>query len=181
MALSALDMVVLLGVGLAGLMGLARGFVTEVLSMLAWVLIVVALRLFHLPLAERLAPIVGNGSGAAVLAFALIAGICYFGGRLIANAIGGRTRKSVLGPLDRALGLGFGLLKGLILASLAFLLMMLVIDTIDGGPERRPDWITESTVYPLLNATSASIAEFVDRRRKGEPVFGDADEGNAAD
>ena len=35
--------------------------------------------------------------------------------------------------------------------------------------------------YPLLNATSASIADFVDRRRKGEPVFGDeVDNGTGA-
>jgi len=26
--------------------------------------------------------------------------------------------------------------------------------------------------YPMLDATSAGIADFVDRRRKGEPVFG---------
>ena len=34
---------------------------------------------------------------------------------------------------------------------------------------------------PLLNATSASIAEFVDRRRRGEPVFGnESDAGGLA-
>ena len=33
--------------------------------------------------------------------------------------------------------------------------------------------------YPLLNATSASIADVVDRRRKGLPVFGEED-GNSA-
>ncbi len=32
--------------------------------------------------------------------------------------------------------------------------------------------MTGSTTYPLLNSTSATIADFVDRRRKGEPVFG---------
>jgi len=179
MALTALDMVVLVAVGVAGLLGLMRGFVTEVLSLLAWVLIVVALKLFHLPLSRTLAPIVGTESGAAVLAFALLAGACYFGGRMIANGIGSRTRGSVLGPLDRALGLGFGLLKGLILVSLAFLLLTLVIDTVDGGPAHRPRWVTQSTTYPLLNATSAGVADFVDRRRKGEPVFAPGDNAGA--
>lgn len=172
MSLTALDVLVLIAIGGAAVMGFLRGFVTEVLSLFAWVLIVVAIKLFHLPLSQGLAPIVGTGSGAAVLAFALLVGIFYFGGRLVANAIGRRTRDSVLGSLDRVLGLGFGALKGLILVSLAFLLLMLVIDTVSGGPARRPEWVRQSTVYPLLNATSASIAEFVDRRRKGEPVFG---------
>src|SRR3546814_20927135 len=55
--------------------------------------------------------------------------------------------------------------------SLLFLLAVLVLDTTGGGPTERPDWLTQSRSYPLLNATSASIADFVDRRRHGEPVF----------
>ena len=69
-------------------------------------------------------------------------------------------------------GLRSGALKGLIFASLAFLLVVLVIDTMGGGPAQRPDWITTSRVYPLLDSTSARIADLVDRRRKGKPVFG---------
>eukprot|EP01035_Chromulina_nebulosa_P049777 gene49777-67594_t len=91
---------------------------------------------------------------------------------MVAGALGSRTRDSVLGPLDRALGFGFGALKGLILSSLAFLLVVLVTDTMRGGPSHRPEWLTIARTYPLLNQTSASIADFVDRRRKGEPVFG---------
>lgn len=172
MGLTALDIVVLLAVAGAALMGLRRGFVAEVLSLFAWVAIVAALKLFHVPLAQVLTGVVGTASGAAVLAFAIIAGVCYFGGRVVAGAIGARTRTSILGPLDRALGFGFGALKGLILASLVFLLATLVVDTVGGGPTRRPPWMTSSRTYPLLNATSASIADFVDRRRHGEPVFG---------
>ena len=176
MGLSAIDVLVLISIGGAAIFGFIRGFVTEVLSLFAWMLIVVALKLFHYPLTQALAPTIGAGSGSAVLAFALIAGLTYFGGRLVARSIGGRVRDSGLGPIDRALGFGFGGLKGLILCSLVFLLLMLVIDTVSGGPSRRPDWIRHSRTYPLLNATSASIAEFVDKRRKGEPVFGSANE-----
>ncbi len=172
MGFTALDIVVLLAVAGAAIFGLIRGFVAEVLSLFAWVAIVAALKLFHVPLAQALTRVVGTASGAAVLAFAIIAGVCYFGGRMVAGAIGARTRTSILGPVDRALGFGFGALKGLILASLLFLLATLVVDTISGGPARRPAWMTTSRTYPLLNATSASIADFVDRRRRGEPVFG---------
>ena len=172
MGLTALDMIVLLVVAGAAALGLTRGFVTEVLSLFAWLAIVAALKLFHVPLAAALSGVIGTESGAAVAAFALIAGATYVGGRLVARAIGKRTRTSVLGPLDRALGFGFGALKGLILASLGFLLATLVVDTARGGPARRPEWMVASRTYPLLNATSASIADFVDRRRRGLPVFG---------
>ncbi|HVI99475.1 MAG TPA: CvpA family protein [Sphingomonas sp.] len=172
MGLTTLDILVLLIVGGSAVLGFLRGFVTEVLSLFAWVAIVIVLKFFHTPLAAMLAPVVGTVGGAAVLALVLIAGVTWFGGRMVANAIGRRTRTSIIGPVDRALGFGFGALKGLIFASLGFLLAVLVLDTTGGGPTARPNWLTQSRSYPLLNVTSASIADFVDRRRHGEPVFG---------
>ena len=137
MALTALDMLVLLGVAAAALLGLKRGFVAEVLSLFAWVATVLVLKLFHAPLTHGLVGLIGTVSGAAVLAFALLTGATYVGGRLVANALGKRTRTSILGPVDRALGFGFGAVKGLILASLGFMLVALVVDTARGGPTRR--------------------------------------------
>jgi membrane protein required for colicin V production len=181
MGLTALDMIVLIGVALAALLGLKRGFVAEVLSLAAWLLAVLALKAFHAPLAETLAGVVGTVSGAAVLAFAILTGGTFLLGRVAANAIGSRTRSSVLGPVDRALGFGFGALKGVILASLGFMLAALVVDTTRGGPLNRPEWMTASRTYPLLNATSAAIADMLDRRRKGEPVFGPRPKSSASD
>ncbi|RYY25255.1 MAG: CvpA family protein [Sphingomonadales bacterium] len=178
MTFTGLDIIVLIAIGGAAVLGFMRGFVTEVLALLAWVLVVLAIKLFHAPLAETLAGAVGTVQGGSVLAFAILSGATYFGGRLIANSVGSRTRGSFLGPIDRALGLGFGALKGLILVSIGFLLLALVFDTMSGGPSKRPAWITTSTTYPLLNATSAGIADVVDRRRKGLPVFGE-EEGNS--
>lgn len=172
MGLSALDIIVLLLVGGSAVWGAMRGFVTEVLSLVAWLFVVSALRILHTPVSAALAAPVGSEAGAAVLAFAIIGGVTYFGGRWVASAIGKRTRTSILGPVDRALGFGFGGFKGLIFASLVFLMIVLVIDTAYGGERQRPDWIVKSRTYPLLKATSAGIAQFVDRRRRGEPVFG---------
>lgn len=171
MILTAFDMCVLLLIGGAAVLGLWRGFVTEVLSLLAYLFIVIAIKLFYTPVSLTLTDLVGTSGGAAVLAFAIIVGLTYFGGRWVAREIGERTRTSILGPVDRALGFGFGALKGLILASLAFLLLTLVIDTVKGGPASRPEWLTKSTTYPLLEATSAEISDFVERRRRGDPVF----------
>lgn len=168
MGLTALDIVVLLLVGGGAVLGVMRGFVTEVLSLMVWIFIVFGLKLLHGPVTSMLTGAVGTSTGAAVLAFAVIVGVIYFGGRLVATMIGERTRTSILGPLDRALGFGFGGLKGLVLASLGFLLIVLVTDTIGGGPTRRPAWITGSRTYPVLSLTSKGISDFVDRRRRGD-------------
>jgi membrane protein required for colicin V production len=168
--LTALDIVVLLLViGGAGF-GLMRGFVSEVLSLVAWVGVVVALKFLHTPVAAWLVGPVGTRPGAAVLAFALIAGVVFFGGKLLAGSIGARTRQSIIGPLDRGLGFGFGALKGLIGATLLFLLANLGVDLVYGAAAQRPGWIATSRTLPLLTATSRAVVDFVAwRRRAGGP------------
>jgi membrane protein required for colicin V production len=180
-ALTSLDILVLLAVGGAAALGLKRGFVTEVMSLFAWVAVVFAIKLFHLPLSEALTPVVGLPSGGATLAFAILTGGTWLLGRVVANAVGARVKTSVLGPVDRALGFGFGALKGVIIASLFFLLATLVVDFVGGGPSRRPAWMRDSRTYPLLNSTSAAIADFVDRRRRGQPVWTTGEPGNEAE
>lgn len=179
MGLHTLDILVLLGVAATAAFGWMRGFVCEVLSLFAWVLVVFALKLVHAPVTQAISGIIATPTGAAVLAFALIAGAAWFAGRMLAQSIGKRTRTSILGPLDRAMGFGFGALKGLILASLAFLLLVLVTDTAAGGPKQRPLWLTKARTYPLLNATSAYVADVIGKRRSGRPMFGS--DGNASD
>lgn len=173
MTLTGLDIVVLIVIGGASLLGAWRGFVTEVLALMAWGMVVVVIMFFHTPLTAMLAGFIGTPQGSAVLAFGILAGSTYAVGRLIANFVGGYSRQSFLGPIDRALGFGFGALKGLVLLSVGFLLVTLLSDLSSGGAAKRPEWMTKSRSYPLLNNTSAGIADVVDRRRKGLPMFED--------
>ncbi|MFS0735910.1 CvpA family protein [Sphingomonas sp. 1P06PA] len=166
MGLTALDIAVLILVLGGGALGVVRGFVTEILSIFAWVAAIIALKLFHGPATDLLEAVVGTRSGAAVLAFVLLFGFVYVAGKLIAGQLGRRTRQSVLGPVDRLLGLGFGLLKGLLIATLAYLLATLAIDTLWGADSQRPDWLRQSRTYPLLNASGRAIVDFVEERRR---------------
>jgi len=163
--MNAIDILVLLLIGGCAIFGLMRGFVQETLSLIAWVLAIFAIRLFHASATELVTPFVGSTSGAAVLAFALVFGITFGAGKLLAHAIGRRTRQSVLGPVDRVLGAGFGAVKGLIGATLVFLAFSLVYDTFYGSGARRPDWLSDARTYPLLNASGQAISEFVAERR----------------
>jgi membrane protein required for colicin V production len=164
--MTALDIFTLLLAGSAGFLGLKRGFVTEALSLGAWIAAIAAVKLLHPAVAERLLGMVGTASGAAVLAFALIFGVTFLGVRLLARSIGDRTKSSFIGGFDRILGLGFGLVKGLIGATIVFTLFTLVYDTLYGGASKRPEWMTGSRTYPLLNATSGALVTFVGERRK---------------
>lgn len=173
--MNAVDILVLLLIGGCAIFGLLRGFVQETLSLIAWVQGIFAIRLFHSTAAELLTPFVGTESGAAILALVLVFGITFGAGKLLAHAIGRRTRQSILGPVDRVLGGGFGAVKGLIGATLVFLAFSLVYDTFYGSGARRPDWLSDARTYPLLNASGQAISEFVAERRAHKPTEVDAD------
>jgi membrane protein required for colicin V production len=162
--LTALDVLVILLVGGGLVLGFLRGFVTEILSLLAWVAAILALKALHGPATAVLAPTVG--AGAAVLAFALVFGLVFLAGKLVARRIGAATRRSVVGPVDRVLGGGFGALKGLIGATLIYLGASLVYDAIYTSRAERPEWMAQSRTYPLLHASGRAIVDFVDARRR---------------
>ncbi|WP_339827191.1 CvpA family protein [uncultured Parasphingorhabdus sp.] len=163
--MTGLDIFVLILMGGAAVLGFLRGFVQEALSLIAWILIVIGVRTLHTPITDRLIGPVGSESGSSVLAFASIAIVTYALGRWIARSIGARSRKSMLGPIDRVLGFGFGMIKGLIGATLLYLLVVLVNDTIYGVDEPRPEWLAESRTYPLLNASGNAMVDFVHEQR----------------
>jgi membrane protein required for colicin V production len=168
-ALTALDVVTLLLVGGGIVFGFLRGFVGELLSLLAWIAAIVALKTLHGPAAQQLTGMVGTVAGANVLAFALIFGIVFISVKLAARRIGAATRMSVVGPIDRVLGGGFGALKGLIGATLLYLAANLVYDTLYGRRAERPEWMSSSRTYPLLHASGGAIVDFVEARR-GPPA-----------
>jgi membrane protein required for colicin V production len=169
--MSALDIFVILALGGGALVGFVRGFVHELLSLFAWAAAIAMLKLFHGQLNEGLTSVVGSTSGAAVLAFALLFLPTFVLVKLLARNLGRKSRSSMLGPIDRVLGAGFGLLKGLLAATLFFLLANLATDMVYGPEADRPEWMTASRTYPLLNASGRAIVDWVDARRlKPQPI-----------
>jgi membrane protein required for colicin V production len=147
--------------------GFVRGFVHEVISLLAWLVGIAMLKLFHSQLWSGLENTFHTSPAAgAVLAFAILFVPSFIGVKLLARSLGGRTRRhALLGPFDRTLGGGFGLLKGLIGATLFFLLANLATDMVYGPQADRPQWMTKSRTYPLLNASGRAIVDWVEARR----------------
>jgi membrane protein required for colicin V production len=167
--MTALDILVILLVGAGLVFGWLRGFVAELLSLFAWFLAILALRLLHAPVAGALEGLVGTESGAAVLAFVLVFGLVFFAGKLASRRVGARVRKSVVGPLDRVLGAAFGAVKGLIGITLLFLAFNLVYDTVYGRRAARPDWVRKSMTYSLLKSSGATVVDLVEAQRGPAP------------
>jgi membrane protein required for colicin V production len=165
--MSALDIFVFLLIIGGAAVGFVRGFVHEVISLLAWLVAIAMLKLFHAQLWSGLiSSFHWDNAAAAVLAFAILFIPSFLIVKLIARSIGGKTRRhSLLGPFDRVLGGGFGALKGLLGATLFFLLANLATDMVYGPQSDRPQWMTKSHTYPLLNASGRAIVDWVQARR----------------
>src|SRR5438309_1085280 len=165
--MTALDVFVFLLLIGGAAVGFVRGFVHEVISLFAWVVAIAMLKLFHTQLWTGLINSFGWGSAAAaVLAFAILFVPGFLIVKLLARQLGGKTRRhTVLGPFDRVLGGGFGGLKGLLGATLFFLLANLATDMVYGPEAERPEWMTKSRTYPLLNASGRGIVDWVETRR----------------
>lgn len=158
------DIAVLLLVSLSAITGFARGLVQEILALFAWVFAIFAINRLHTPITLFLEQQMENASAAAVLAFAILLIVPYAVVKLAANWAGQKSRSSVLGPIDRVLGLGFGIVKGMIICVLAFSVLALGYDTV-WGPEGRPAWITQSRSYPFVNAGSEELVTMIADRR----------------
>jgi len=164
--MTALDVFVFLLLIGGAAVGFVRGFVHEVISLLAWIVAIAMLKLFHAQLWTGLENSFHTSPAAGeVLAFALLFVPSFVLVKLLARSLGGRTRRHrLLGPFDRVLGGGFGLLKGLLGATLFFLLANLATDMVYGPQADRPQWMTKSRTYPLLNASGRSIVDWVQAR-----------------
>jgi membrane protein required for colicin V production len=171
------DIAVLLLVGLGAITGFIRGFVEEVLALLAWIFSLVAIHYLHTPMSDFLIPRIGTTSGAAVLAFAILLLIPYAAVKLLGNGLGRASRNSVLGPIDRVIGFGFGAVKGILIVVVAFSVLVLGYDTV-WGPGGRPDWIKQARSYQFVDASSTALVKILADRRR-EAIQADAAETKA--
>ena len=165
--MTALDVFVFLLLIGGAAVGFVRGFVHEVISLLAWIVAIAMLKLFHTQLWTGMQNSFDTSPAAgAVLAFAILFVPSFVLVKLVARGLGGRTRRhAMLGPFDRMLGGGFGMLKGLLGATLFFLLANLATDMVYGPEADRPEWMVKSRTYPLLNASGRAIVDWVEARR----------------
>lgn len=139
----------------SGLLAFLRGFVREILGVGAWIGAAVAgvVALPHTaPMVKEWLP---NKDWAALVEPAAFAGVFILALVIllvISHWIGALVRNSVLGGLDRTLGLVFGLARGAVVVVLAFIIGGWIIPT-----ERWPEPVLQARSLPWV-AEGASWA-----------------------
>ncbi len=143
--MNAVDLAVLVVIALSAVFAFARGFVREALSIVAWVgAALITLYGFgyaydiiaHLLTTPLLAELV---AGAGLFLISLV------GLTILTGSMARLASASALSPIDRTLGLIFGVARGLVLVSLAYLVIDISLPQTD-----RPSWLQNAKSEPYL-------------------------------
>ncbi len=124
--LTGFDYAVLLIIGLSALLGLWRGLVAEIFSLIGWV----AAFIIAWHYADMVAPhLPSNWPGGAktqwLLAFAVLVVVVMITGAILSALLSRLTHTVGLGSLDRSLGTLFGMARGVLLVLVLFMLAKL--------------------------------------------------------
>lgn len=155
-ALIWIDWVIIALIAVSTLISLKRGFIREALSLVTWVGAFVLARTFHPQMQTLLEGTVETPLVRLIAAFAIL----FFGtliiGAIISNMIGHLVRATGLTATDRVLGMGFGLLRGLVVVIVAIAFTRFT-------PLAQDTWWRESVMIDRL-----AVVEAWSRRTLGD-------------
>jgi membrane protein required for colicin V production len=159
-AVTQFDYVAIAVLIVSGLIGLARGGAREVITIIAFLLAVLAaaygLRFTGPAARHALHPAVLANAVAILVVFALVYGVLrLIGSRLISRFFSGKAVTSV----DRVIGVAFGLLRGVLALGVFYLAFNAATP-----PERVPSWMKDAALYPLSRSVGRVLMGFAPRR-----------------
>jgi membrane protein required for colicin V production len=151
-----LDCLVVLVIAVSAGYAAWRGFLSETLSIFAWVSAAFACLYFGpyiVPLARSLiaTPWIASLVGYAAVFLAVFIPLSFMSHRFSES-----VKHSPIGPLDRALGVAFGVVRGLVLVGLAYLAFTYFVPI-----RQHPRWLTEARLLPAIQSTSETLLSLV--------------------
>ena len=153
----------------SGLLAMVRGFASEILSILAWVVAALAALLLYpllIPLVQAIAEpywlaLAISAAGIFGVVYIAISALTY---RWTDRAYGGE-----IGFLDRSLGFIYGVFRGLLVVAIAFLLFTWLVP----DREDQPEWIAEARLLPLVDFVAGGLSSLAAQQSTAptEPFF----------
>jgi membrane protein required for colicin V production len=139
------DLAVIVVIGLSALFAFARGFVREIFSLAAWAGAALITLYGYSYVYSITARFVTTPLLADLIAGASLFLVSLIGLTILTGSIARFAQWSALTPIDRTLGLIFGVARGVLLVSIAYF----VVD-ISLPPNDRPSWLRDAKSQPLL-------------------------------
>ena len=143
--MNAFDLAILGVIAISAIFAFARGFVREVLSIIAWIgagltTLYAFNHVYRLVIRFVTTPLLADliaGAGLFVTSLIVLT--------ILTGYLARFAQSSALSPIDRTLGLIFGLARGAFLVSLAYLMVDISLPQSD-----RPGWIKQAKSEPFL-------------------------------
>jgi membrane protein required for colicin V production len=152
MPITLLDILLLTVMLISAILAMVRGFMREVLSIVAWACAAL-LTVYAYP---KLLPIAKQYINQDLVAAGIVVGGVFLGTLLVVSVITIKVSDTILdsrvGALDRTLGFLFGLGRGLIIVVVAFLFFAWLV------PERsQPEWVRNAKSRVVLQSTGQAL------------------------
>ena len=146
------DLIVLSVLLVSALIGFIRGATRELVAVMAFIVGVVG-AILALPLSTPLVQkAVETEWLAKALALLFVFLVIYIVLRIAGSALVKGVHQTRLGTLDRAIGVGFGLIRALILLG-----VFNIVFHAATPPGRMPDWVITARLYPLTHLCADTL------------------------
>ena len=167
--LTLFDLVVLAVVGLSALAALLRGAMREILGLASWVGAAIV-AVLALPLVGPMVrPVIAGDAladGVAAVGVFLVALIVF---KLLSGTVVRLIEGSAVGPLDKGLGLVFGLARGAFLVCAAYLLASYAIK-----PDAQPEWVRSAYLIDPVQDGARRLEALLPEAYRPRPAPGPA-------
>ncbi len=149
---SYLDLAVIAIVLVSALLSMLRGFSREVLAIASWAAAAAAAYSFYPLVVPYLTPYIHKD----IFAQAAAAAVVFFATLILVSLITVRLSDAILdskiGALDRTLGFLFGVVRGFLLAVVAFAIFNWLV-----SEKQQPEWVRTAKTRPVLTDTADKI------------------------
>ena len=156
------DVVVVLVIIASTVYATYRGFVSETLSIFAWVAAAFATLYFgpwlaHLGREMISPPWFGEVVGYGAVFLVVVIPLSFMSFRFSEG-----VKKSQVGALDRAAGGAFGVVRGLAIIGIAYLVFSMIVPI-----PSQPGWITKARLLPLIQESAEVVVSLVPDQHMG--------------
>jgi membrane protein required for colicin V production len=162
---SIVDLLVVLVILVSTVYATWKGFISETLSIVAWAAAAFA-SLYLGPWAgDRLASLISPPWLASVAGYGIVFLIVLTPLSLASVHLAQGVRHSAVGPLDRVLGTLFGLVRGVVILGLAYLVFTAFVPI-----HSQPKWLTTARTLPLIQSSSEVLLSLVPSSQAAQPL-----------
>jgi uncharacterized membrane protein required for colicin V production len=133
-----------------------RGFLWETLTIFAWVAAAFGCLYFGPYIVPLTRSLVNEAWLASLLAYAAVFLAVFIPLAFMSHRFSESVKHSPIGPLDRAAGVAFGVVRGLVVVGLAYLAFTYFVPI-----RQQPRWVTQAQLLPMVQSTSEVLLSVV--------------------